>query len=285
MSKNLSPSELNVLQENFDLFTGAAPAAESASQTPDTAVQTAHKARRPLLQRDKTTKAEAQTRTTSGGQPQPADAPKRPRSNKRRNAAAESRTTKPQSDMAETAKKEPSQPDAHKPEPYKAEPRKTEASITNDTPSTEPARAAPAALASSSDYSATGRQILGVRSTSALQAREWLSAQGVTIENYAIEKRDPALRNLAEALLERGVEFRSEGRALEWFLISSEQPSSELLQLPAVEVAFSVAWFDEQKAHIRRLKGGDYIDACGVIAGRLPLSQALAAESLAHEPS
>ncbi|MYM62169.1 hypothetical protein [Pseudomaricurvus sp. HS19] len=245
MSKNLSQSELNVLQENLDLFSAAAPAPAAPEQkAPDTAAAAERaaapepKPRRPIIQRDK----------SRSGNPRQATAAIR----SRKQAPAQ----KQQEATSETA---PCDQQA--------------TAIGPAAPAPASTTAATAAIDGSSNYSASGRQILGVRSSSAVQAREWLSGQGISIENYAIEKRDPALRNLAEALLDRGVEYRIEGRALEWFLVSSEQPSSELLLLPGVEVAFSVDWFESRKAHIRRLKGGDYIDACGAIADHLPLRQ------------
>ncbi len=239
MSKNLSQSELNVLQENLDLFSGAAP----AEQAPDSEAAPARQARRPVIQRDNS--------RNNGSKPGQGTATTKPR----KQAPAK----QPQAATAGTSARRP-QTRTRQPEAAH-EPASASAPPTITTPD------------DSRHYSASGRQILGVRCSSATQAREWLITQGISIENYAIEKRDPALRNLAEALLERGVEYRTEGGTLEWFLISSEQPSSELLSLPAVELAFSVDWFENRKAHIRRLKGGDYIDACGAIADHLPLGQ------------
>ena len=86
-----------------------------------------------------------------------------------------------------------------------------------------------------------------------------------------MEKRDPALKNLGEALLDLGLEYKLGSQTLHWLHLKSDQSSAEILQHNAFELVICGRWFEQEKHRIRRLKGIDYIDGCAKIAASLPL--------------
>ena len=95
------------------------------------------------------------------------------------------------------------------------------------------------------------------------------SLQNANVINYALEKRDPALKNLAEALYEKGLEYSINGCNLYWFHIDDTREPSYYLNLREVEFAFTRKWFELEKARIRGYSGLQYIDACADIANNL----------------
>ncbi len=86
-----------------------------------------------------------------------------------------------------------------------------------------------------------------------------------------MEKREITLKNVADALLDRGLAHRVDQRHLYWVLSSSEIDAPTPEQQKLIEVSINKAWFDAQKRHIRRLKGIAYLDACTSIAQLIPL--------------
>ncbi len=114
---------------------------------------------------------------------------------------------------------------------------------------------------------------LAVRAKSATTAKDFLESHGIQVENYAMEKRDPTLRNIHEALLDQGLEYRQNDNIIHWALINHDQPPARLLTYDMIEVAFEADWLETHKQSIRRLKGGDYLDACANIARQLQIKQ------------
>lgn len=114
-------------------------------------------------------------------------------------------------------------------------------------------------------------KLLATRGKNAAEAASKLTARGVTVIDYSIDKRDPALRNFALALLDRGLEFRIEGQLVHWVLINDSRATTEIQQWKSIELAISQIWFDEEKRKIRELKGIAYIDACTKLAEHFDL--------------
>ncbi len=112
---------------------------------------------------------------------------------------------------------------------------------------------------------------LAIRAASADTGIKQLKEIGVTIENYAMDKREITLKNVADALLDRGLKYRVNQQTLHWVLTESEIDTTALNQQDWIELSINKTWFDTQKLHIRRLKGGAYLDACAKIARQIPL--------------
>ncbi len=116
-----------------------------------------------------------------------------------------------------------------------------------------------------------GESYLGIRATSIETGVKQLENTGIAVDNYAMEKREITLKNVADALLDRGLAHRVDQRYLYWVLSSSEIDAPTPEQQKLIEVSINKAWFDAQKRHIRRLKGIAYLDACTSIARLIPL--------------
>jgi len=114
-------------------------------------------------------------------------------------------------------------------------------------------------------------KLLAVRATSANAAADQLSQLGINVINYSMEKRDPALKNVADALLDLELEFRIENQSLHWVLVDDERQEAQLLECNFIELVLTCAWFDGEKQKIRRLRGRAYIDACTELARQLSL--------------
>jgi len=77
-----------------------------------------------------------------------------------------------------------------------------------------------------------------------------------------IEKRDPALRNFTEGLLENGLSHIVDGCRMYWFQIKDANPLEYYQQMNEVECVFDSDWFEEQKKRIRYYQGAQYVDQC-----------------------
>lgn len=89
---------------------------------------------------------------------------------------------------------------------------------------------------------------------------------GATVVNAALEKRDPALRNITEELHNLGLAFQLDGCSLFWFQIDDDQSVDFYSKFNEVELAFESDWFDAQKSRIRSMGGKLYYNACADIA-------------------
>ncbi|GAB2190738.1 hypothetical protein [Sessilibacter sp. MAH2] len=87
-----------------------------------------------------------------------------------------------------------------------------------------------------------------------------------TVINAAIEKRDPALKNLVEGLINRGLEYTVDGCDLYWFQIDDDHPISHYAPLNEVEVVFESDWFEQKKESFRHMSGLRYFDASAGLA-------------------
>ncbi|WP_439136335.1 hypothetical protein [Pseudomaricurvus sp.] len=89
---------------------------------------------------------------------------------------------------------------------------------------------------------------------------------GAAVVNSALEKRDPALKNITEELHNLGLVFDIDGCSLFWFQIDDDQTCDFYHRFNEVEVVFESEWFEAQKARIRGMAGTMYYDACAEIA-------------------
>ncbi len=97
-------------------------------------------------------------------------------------------------------------------------------------------------------------------------ARIAFTIRKTTIINSALEKRDPALRNLTEGLYANGLEFEVDDCRLYWFQIDDEKTVEFYLSFNEVECAFTSSWLEEQKARFRYMAGIKYYDASSGLA-------------------
>jgi hypothetical protein len=109
-------------------------------------------------------------------------------------------------------------------------------------------------------------KVIAVRLKSIYHGNPGFEYQGAKVLNSGLEKRDPALRNITEALYERGVEYSIDDCSLYWFLIEDDNDCQFYLGLNEVELAFEAEWFESEKARIRGFAGQRYYSACEDIA-------------------
>lgn len=92
-----------------------------------------------------------------------------------------------------------------------------------------------------------------------------------TVVNANIEKRDPALRNLIEGLISRGLAYTVDDCDVYWFQIDDEHPLSHYQPLNEVEVVFESEWFEREKESFRHMSGMKYFDASAGLADQFEL--------------
>ncbi|GLS25261.1 hypothetical protein [Marinibactrum halimedae] len=89
---------------------------------------------------------------------------------------------------------------------------------------------------------------------------------GARVVNSALDKRDPALKNLTEGLLNRNLEYTIDGCELYWFQIDDDKPVSYYEPMNEVEVVFESDWFEAKKDSFRHMSGMRYFDASAGLA-------------------
>jgi len=92
-----------------------------------------------------------------------------------------------------------------------------------------------------------------------------------TVINANIEKRDPALKNLIEGLINHGMDYTVDGCDLYWFQIDDEFPVSHYQPMNEVEVVFESEWFEQKKESFRHMSGMKYFDASAGLAADFAL--------------
>ena len=107
---------------------------------------------------------------------------------------------------------------------------------------------------------------IAIRLKKAHHAGIAFSIKKASVINSALEKRDPALKNLTEALHSKGMEFTVDGCMLYWYQIEDSRPLSFYAALNEVECVFDSAWFESEKEKIRHLSGVRYYDASAGLA-------------------
>lgn len=137
--------------------------------------------------------------------------------------------------------------------------------IVASTPNTKPKPETPAETVRAAAKNSP-LKLLAVRAKNSTEALFQLKQMGSNPIDYAMEKRDPALKNFALALLDLGLEFRSGDKLLHWVLAEDNRTTTEIETWDCVELAMTQAWFEEEKKKIRELKGVTYIDACAKLA-------------------
>ncbi len=233
MSKPLSPQELSVLQENLDLFSSPLQHLNNAQQETKKSMPSINVTRKTASSKRPLTQAQSKAKG-------------RPRQ----------RASKIDANTPHLNQQLPLERD----DPKRKQTIRHSKSCAPAMPPQKPSRLGPFGV---------GKQILWVRSASLSQAKEVIEEKGITIDNYALEKRDPALRNLSATLFAKELSIHAKGEQLYSFLINSEQTSQALHQKEGIEVVFTCEWFELRKSAIRGLKGGDYIDACANLAEEL----------------
>ena len=86
-----------------------------------------------------------------------------------------------------------------------------------------------------------------------------------------LEARDPALRNITEALFERGLKYSVDGCSLYWFQVDDDNTVEYYQECNEVECVFSSDWFEEEKKKIRYYQGIKYVDECYGLAEQFTL--------------
>ncbi len=86
------------------------------------------------------------------------------------------------------------------------------------------------------------------------------------VVNANIEKRDPALKNLLEGLISRGMNYTVDGCDLYWFQVDDEHPISHYQPMNEVEIVFESDWFEAKKDSFRHMSGMRYFDASAGLA-------------------
>ncbi|TQV84018.1 hypothetical protein FKG94_04955 [Exilibacterium tricleocarpae] len=107
---------------------------------------------------------------------------------------------------------------------------------------------------------------IAVRLQKVHHAEIGFSLKNAKLVNAALEKRDPALKNLLEGLNRNGLEYVVDGCDLYWFQIEDERPLSFYASLNEVECVFDSSWFETEKEKIRHLSGVRYFDASAGLA-------------------
>lgn len=140
---------------------------------------------------------------------------------------------------------------------------------TTNTKTTNPRRSAPTATKTTPSPPNTPLKLLAIKAKNPTEALQKLIERGSTVIDYAIEKRDPALKNLALTLLDQRLELQQNTLRLHWVLAEDPRNIIEIEDWDCVEFAITQAWFEEEKRRIRELKGSAYVDACTQIAKKL----------------
>lgn len=107
---------------------------------------------------------------------------------------------------------------------------------------------------------------VAIRLKSIHHGEERFSAKGSTIVNSRMEKREPALKNITDALFDLGLDYEIDKHSLVWFLIDDDQAAEEHLCYVDIEIAFEASWYEAEKARIRGYTGIHYYDACVELA-------------------
>jgi hypothetical protein len=88
--------------------------------------------------------------------------------------------------------------------------------------------------------------------------------------NSGLEKHDHTMRNIVEAIQDKGLACDVDGCGLFWFLIKDNNDVDHYLILNEVEAAFETEWFESEQSRTRGYVGAKYYDdACDEIAASL----------------
>lgn len=257
MSKPLTNNELLVLQENLDLFglPEDIPASKTKKNSPKTKKRTAatQKGRNNKSNSIVNQAAESSTKAT----PATTDMLNELAEVQSQEIKEVQETTVPASRPKEQSAKE---------QPTSTIKTATEPSIFEASIFESPL---PETAIEENDSASSPEKYLAVRAASSTSAKELLENEGAHVINYALEKRDPALRNISDSLLDLGMEYRINNQTIHWLLIEDELCIEDHLSKPYVEIAFSSNWFEKEKERIRQLRGIAYLDACLEIAQKL----------------
>ena len=82
-----------------------------------------------------------------------------------------------------------------------------------------------------------------------------------------LEVRDLALKNFAEALHSRGLDYFVDDCKLSWYQVDDENTVAYYQAFNEVECAFESDWWEHEKNRIRYYQGMRYVDECRKLAG------------------
>jgi len=113
---------------------------------------------------------------------------------------------------------------------------------------------------------------IAVRAQKLSDAKNALAAANITVLNSLVDRIEPAIRNMAEGLHRLGVVYDIAGCGVYWLLVEGGDDLERFYRFSAVECAFSAAWYQQQAAKVRYLKGIAYCDATEQWAGLFSLA-------------
>jgi len=113
---------------------------------------------------------------------------------------------------------------------------------------------------------------IAVRAQKLSDAKNALAAANITVLNSLVDRIEPAIRNMAEGLHRLGVVYDIAGCGVYWLLVEGGDDLERFYRFSAVECAFSAAWYQQQAAKVRYLKGIAYCDATEEWAGLFSLA-------------
>ncbi|GLS27821.1 hypothetical protein [Marinibactrum halimedae] len=103
---------------------------------------------------------------------------------------------------------------------------------------------------------------LCVRAQSLTIAKAALAEAGAVIIRSQVDKIQPALRNLSEALVDRGMAWRLGETSFYWLEVEHKVIHlAQWLRFSCVELALDYQWLQTQLKLIRGLKGAAYVEA------------------------
>lgn len=89
-----------------------------------------------------------------------------------------------------------------------------------------------------------------------------------------VESRDPFIKNIADTLHGKGLEFYVDDCRVLWFLVEDDFSVEHYQRFNEVEFVLDTAWVEAEKSKIRGLIGMRYVDACAaLVADYTPKSQ------------
>lgn len=107
--------------------------------------------------------------------------------------------------------------------------------------------------------------LIAVRLRSVYHGKTGFEFRGASVIDYNVEKRDIALKNIHQSLLNQKLAAEVDGCQLYWFLIDSNDAQKDelyFLTFNEVELCLPVADLEVTKNAIRGLKGVAYLSAC-----------------------
>ncbi len=113
------------------------------------------------------------------------------------------------------------------------------------------------------------KKYIALRIRNISDAKAAFRRHSAIVIDSSVDKKDPALKNLAEGLHERGLAYGIGGCRVIWLVIDDARDVKFYQQFNEVEIAFSHEWLEERKSKVRYLSGLDYCEAANSWADEL----------------